>query len=151
MKEDEVTVVTKKHIGNVGRLISDVIKRFKVRIANHDSSKLEEPEFATFVEFTAKLKGSTYGSDEYNQFLKDMKPALDHHYASNSHHPEHYENGIDGMNLLDLVEMMCDWKAATMRHDDGDIRKSLEINKERFNLSPQLYSILKNTIDHLEF
>jgi hypothetical protein len=151
LKESNVEHETKEHIGNVARLLGDVIKNLKLRGANHDSSKLEDPEFATFVEYTEKLKGSTYGSDEYKQFLKDMKPALDHHYESNSHHPEHYDDGVDGMDLLDLVEMICDWKAATMRHDDGDIRKSLEINKERFNLSPQLYNILKNTINNFKF
>lgn len=40
---------------------------------------------------------------------------------------------------------MCDWKAASMRHEDGDIRKSIEKNTKRFNLSPQLVNILKNT------
>lgn len=56
---------------------------------------------------------------------------------------------VAGMSLLDVVEMLADWKAATERHDDGDIEKSLEINADRFNLSPQLYSILKNTIDEM--
>ena len=31
----------------------------------------------------------TYGSDEYKACLTEMKPALDHHYAANRHHPEH--------------------------------------------------------------
>jgi hypothetical protein len=75
-----------------------------------------------------------------------LKPALDHHYANNSHHPQFYKNGIDGMNLLDLVEMFFDWKAATERTKDGDIRKSIEINSTRFNISPQLVSIFVNTI-----
>jgi hypothetical protein len=57
--------------------------------------------------------------------------------------------GINGMTLLDLIEMICDWKAATLRHGDGDIYKSLEINAERFKYSGQLKQILKNTIDEL--
>ena len=112
----------------------------------HDKSKLEEPEFEVFCEYTAKLATSTYGSEEYKTFLKEMKPALDHHYQNNRHHPEHFENGIDGMNIIDLIEMLCDWKAATMRHNDGDIRKSIELNTERFNLSPQLKNILLNSV-----
>jgi len=39
---------------------------------------------------TPKLAGSTYGSEEYKAFLGQMKPALDHHYAVNDHHPEHF-------------------------------------------------------------
>jgi len=56
---------------------------------------------------------------------------------------------VDGMNLIDVVEMLADWKAATERHPDGDMLKSLEINASRFKLSPQLYSIFKNTIEEM--
>jgi hypothetical protein len=68
----------------------------------------------------------------------------------NPHHPEHYSDGIDGMNLLDLVEMVCDWKAATLRHDDGDIKKSVEINQKRFGMSDQLTKIIRNTVKLLD-
>ena len=47
--------------------------------------------------------------------------------------------------------MLCDWKAATLRHDDGDIQKSLDINAERFKLSPQLKQILKNTVEEMKW
>lgn len=69
---------------------------------------------------------------------------------NNSHHPEFYENGICGMNLLDLVEMLCDWKAATLRHNDGDIRRSIEINQKRFGYSDELKQILLNTLQFIE-
>jgi hypothetical protein len=111
---------------------------------------MKTPEKELFDEFTPKLAGSTYGSDEYKEMLKGLKPALDHHYLYNSHHPEHYDNGIDGMNLLDLVEMFYDWKAASERHKNGDILKSIEINKIRFNMSDQLVSILNNTAKEME-
>ena len=116
----------------------------------HDRSKLKEPEVSVFDRVTPQLQGSTYGSDEYKQFLADMKPALDHHYAKNSHHPEHFGNGIHGMNLLDLLEMLCDWIAATKRHDDGDIRRSIEINQERFGYGDEIKGLLLNTLEELE-
>ena len=50
---------------------------------------------------------------------------------------------------LDVVEMLCDWMVAVKRHEDGDIYKSIEINKERFGLSDQLVQILKNTVEKL--
>lgn len=78
-----------------------------------------------------------------------MKEAIEHHYAMNSHHPEHYINGIDGMTLIDLIEMFCDWIAATKLHKDGNIKNSLKINKDRFNISDQLYNIFINTIDRI--
>lgn len=112
----------------------------------HDASKLQEPEKSAFDRMTPKLKGLTYGSQEYKDALAELKPALDHHYANNSHHPEHWKlNGINGMDLMDLVEMLCDWKAATMRHADGDFGKSMEISEKRFEIGWQLMQILHNT------
>jgi len=138
------------HIHTVQGLLLGMVEEIHRRMQLHDQSKLSPPEVNTFVEFTPKLKGCTYGSDEYKGFLKAMKPALDNHYKENRHHPEHFENGVDEMNLIDLVEMLCDWKAATLRHDDGDIIKSIELNTERFNLSPQLVKIFTNTVQEFE-
>jgi len=148
--EEQTRQETKEHINNVRMFLDIIMQQIIARAKDHDRSKLEEPEFSIFVEYTPKLKGSTYGSDEYKQFLKEMKVALDHHYSANRHHPEWHEDGIDGMNLVDLIEMLCDWKAASMRHDDGDINKSIELNIERFNLSPQLVKIFKNTVKILK-
>lgn len=58
--------------------------------------------------------------------------------------------GLHGMSLLDLVEMLCDWKAATLRHADGDIRRSIEINQKRFGYSDELKQIFLNTLPVIE-
>ena len=92
----------------------------------------------------------TDGSPEYNAMLAQLKPALDHHYQHNRHHPEHFKNGIKDMNLVDLVELICDWKAASLRHADGNIRKSIEKNQDRFGYSDELKQILMNTVELLE-
>ena len=143
---------TLAHIDRVQTLIQTAINNLAVRAVKHDLSKLEEPEKSTFDECTLKLKAMAYGSDEYKAALAELKPALDHHYAANSHHPEHYENGVAGMSLFDVLEMLIDWKAATERmKGGGDIRRSLEINRDRFKLSPQLEAILTNTIRELSW
>ena len=126
-------IETMKHIENVRKLIIECINSLSVRAQQHDASKLESPEKEYFDAWTPKLSGTTYGSDEYRGMLRQMKPAIDHHQKKNRHHPEYFRRGIYDMNLIDLVEMLCDWKAATMRHEDGDIWKSLQINKKRFN------------------
>lgn len=141
---------TKAHISRVQYYISRCRGELKDRSAYHDCTKLVNPEAEIFEEYTEKLKGSTYGSDEYKQFLVEMKPALDHHYESFRHHPEHFENGIKDMNLIDMVEMLCDWKAASERHDDGDIYKSIELNQKRFNYDDDVKSILVNTAKFLD-
>ena len=141
---------TLKHIKNVTQILLQMQNEISKRIINHDVSKLEPPELESFVEYTPKLAKSTYGSDEYKDFLKGLKPALDHHYSKNRHHPEHFQNGINDMTLIDLIEMIADWKAASMRHNDGDIEKSIEINKKRFRYDDQLEQIFKNTAKFLD-
>ena len=140
---------TFKHIERVRNLLNKCVKDLIDRGEKHDQTKMVSPEVEFFTEYTHKLAECTYGSEEYKQCLKNIKPALDHHYANNSHHPEHYKNGINDMNLLDILEMLCDWKASSERHNDGNIRKSIELNAVRFNMSPQLTMILENTADIL--
>ena len=150
MKYDS-TADTLLHIKRVGQLLTEAASELIRRANVHDNSKLKSPEKELFDEYTPKLKTCTYGSPEYKEFLSGLKVALDHHYKNNSHHPEHYENGINGFDLFDLIEMFFDWKAATERHSDGDIAKSIEINKDRFGMSDQLCDILMNTASKLGY
>jgi hypothetical protein len=138
---------TLDHMNRVDELCCKMAGEMIERGFVHDDSKMKGPEWPSFRENTITLKDLTYNSPEYKKSLADMKPAIDHHYSKNTHHPEYWENGVDDMCLLDLVEMLCDWKAATERHEDGDLNKSLEINKKRFKITPQLESIFKNTIE----
>jgi hypothetical protein len=140
---------TKNHQKAVRHFMSVAIMNLAERRESHDASKLKSPEKEMYDKYTPLLRDSTYGSDEYKAMLKEMGPALQHHYENNSHHPEHFEDGINGMSLLDLLEMFCDWQAACLRHGDGDITKSLEINKERFGMSDQLSQIFWNTLEEL--
>lgn len=137
---------TYEHITVVRRLLTACVKELLDRANGHDASKLLDPELATFDEYTPKLKHSTFGSDEYKGFLVGMGEGLQHHYAENRHHPEHFANGIEGMTLIDLLEMVCDWIAATQRHADGDIGRSLEVNQERFGYDDQVKRIMRNTV-----
>ncbi|WOL31444.1 hypothetical protein [Microcoleus phage My-WqHQDG] len=140
---------TYEHIDQVMRLLGHAQVELMRRQFGHDRSKLRTPEVEIFTEHGPKLKGSTYGSPEYMANLQAMGPALQHHYSACRHHPEHYPNGISGMNLFDILEMLIDWYAATKRHSNGDIRKSLEISSTRFNIDPQLLQVMENTIPWL--
>jgi hypothetical protein len=142
------TADTLRHSLRVGELIGQPIREMIDRSVKHDLSKTEDPELSVFNEFTPKLKDSTYGSDEYKGFLAAMGEGLAHHYAANRHHPEHFTDGIDGMTLVDLLEMLADWKAATERHADGSLDKSLDIQRDRFGIGDQLAQILRNTAEH---
>ena len=323
IKEQATNFTTMRHIERVRNLLNVCIKDIMDRQEKHDQSKLESPEVELFTEYTPKLAGTTFGSEEYNQYKSEMQIALDHHYANNRHHPEFVEysqvwepvfgyealyevsdlgrirsltkadvelkphvtpkgyarvslfkegktknhfvhrivaatfkgvselqvnhiNGlkldnrinnleyvtasrnlqhaydtglkspsvkyvvhcdeldlttfgcnkmeaalrdkgyakassaaihrcittesdakhldlvftsqnideykeinspVNSMNLVDLLEMACDWKAASERHNDGNLRKSIEINGKRFEMSAQLIKIFENTVD----
>lgn len=140
---------TQEHINKVQVRIAEFQAELDTRAALHDRSKLEEPEKSGFDTLSAKLAELTYGSEEYKAALAEGKPTIEHHYAHNSHHPEHYPNGIAGMSLLDIVEMLCDWKAATERVKQGSMAQSLNVNQARFNIDPQLMCILDNTVREL--
>ena len=136
---------TMRHIERVRNLLNLCIVDLIRRGEEHDQSKLEPPEVGPFTEFTPRLQASTYGSTEYEGFRKQLEPVLAHHYANNAHHPEHHKNGVSDMTLLDVLEMFCDWKAASERHNSGNILKSIEVNAERFGINLQLVRILENT------
>lgn len=145
MTTAECQLDTIKHIENVRHFIKLITDKLTVRGINHDKPKLESPEVEIFTEYTPKLAASTYGSPEYNEFLTEMRIALEHHYSNCRHHPEHFSKGINDMNFVDIVEMLCDWKAASMRHNDGNLLKSIEINAKRFGYDDQLKQIFINT------
>lgn len=138
---------TLKHVNDVRGNISLVVEQLVKRAQVHDASKFEEPERSVFAANTPKLAKTEYGTPEYTTLLGEVKVAIDHHYSKNTHHPEHWPNGIDDMDLLDLVEMLSDWAAATKRNKNGNIHKSIEINTDRFKISPQLSKIFTNTVN----
>lgn len=135
------------HIKSVQELLRQFSNELSARGINHDDSKLREPEKSMFDKYVPKLQACVYGSDEYKQNLIGMGEALEHHYAKNSHHPEHYHDGINDMDLLDIIEMFYDWKAAISRMPDGDMRESVEINAVRFSMNDQLKRVFLNTIN----
>lgn len=149
---------TEAHIRRVRFFMFRGIDNLRERYKNHDASKLIEPELTPFNIATPKLASLEYGSEEYKQSLKDLGPALNHHFEHNDHHPEHYENGVRGMSLMALLEMLCDWRAAServkQRTDDPEKVKTFEsglkFNQERFGYSDELAEILLNTARELD-
>lgn len=149
---------TQEHIDRVRHFIVQALKNLETRAYKHDASKLVDPELGAFNIATQKLADLEYGSDDYKQALADLGPALYHHYEHNDHHPQHYENGVRGMSLMALLEMLCDWRAATERTkprtDDPDkvatFEAGLKFNQERFEYSDELAGILLNTARELK-
>jgi hypothetical protein len=147
MNKYDCTNDVNMHKRFVKRYMDKVSLKLVYRSMEHDASKLEEPEKSMFDVYTPKLKELEFGSDEYKIALSEMGVALKHHYDNNRHHPEHFENCIDGMDLIDLVEMVSDWNAAAFLRQESP---NLEYLAERFHLSGQLKNIIANTLKILD-
>lgn len=132
-----------QHKDDVENLLDQVIFDLYIRSQNHDKSKMEEPEYSMFKEFHERMLQLTFGTPEYIATVREMGEPLKHHYEQNRHHPEHFENGVNDMNLMDLIEMICDWVAVS---NAKGVPVNIEAAQERFGVSDQLMSILRNTV-----
>lgn len=144
--------ITQKHIARVRELLDMAATELSRRGIVHDLSKFDPIEKGPLDEMQRLIDEegpAPYGSDEYKRRTGLLGPMLANHYAENSHHPEHYVDGVDGMDLFDVVEMFFDWKAASERGQESSIGLSHSV--KRFNITPQLASILKNTADRLGY
>jgi hypothetical protein len=141
---------TIEHIRKVQELLNKCSSELSNRAIWHDATKFSIAEWPYFLTHTKTLAGIIYGSPEYKKSLKEIRPALENHYKRNRHHPEYHLAWINDMTLLDILEMLCDWLAATKRHKDGNIIQSIELNQKRFSYGNELKKILINTVHELE-
>lgn len=144
----ESFIDTVNHVAKVQFNLSTVTANLRDRGDVHDRSKFEEPELSGYEGLTQALKGLTYGTPEHRAAFAPYKEIIQHHYAANRHHPEHWHLGVTDMSLLDIIEMLADWKAANDRNN-GDFGHSIQVSVSRFNISEQLHAILINTAKEL--
>lgn len=143
----------RKHQQMVAEKMIFAAKRILDLAIKHDTSKLgdlEEPYYIDPV-YTLNTESIEYGSDRYKEVTAQMGKGWEHHKIYNNHHPEFYEyfekerDLFSKMNLFSLLEMLCDWIAASRRGDNNP----MEPMKSKYNLTPQLESILENTLSLL--
>ena len=147
-KPYDCTLDILEHRTKVAVLIYKLVDELKKRAIHHDESKLSDPvEKEIFDLWTPELRKAPFGSEEYKVCLEAMGEGLQRHYRANSHHPEHWTNGIRGMSLIDILEMVCDWKAAAERSG-----KPVDLDQvtKRFKIDPQLLQIIYNTLKDME-
>lgn len=96
-----------------------LVERLITMSMSHDNSKLKSPEIDI-------LERPDITPEERKKFST-------HHHKYNDHHPEHFKNGLRDMNLLNLIEMFCDWNAKTNARDMVNFinRKNLGDNDMR--------------------
>lgn len=126
--------------------IADALRE---RAMLHDISKYNFDEFQSIVKIKTIARQFPYGSPEYEQGIKDNQEGLDKHLKRNRHHPEYHPNGVSDMGLIDLIEMICDWKAANRVRDDMRWNEATEVHIKRFNLTPQQIWLINLIIKEL--
>lgn len=137
-----------EHIRQVQFYLVGCIQNLQHRLLLHDDSKLHEPERSAYEGLDEAVASVPFGSDEYQQVVKEhLGDALAHHYQHNPHHPSHYPNGVQGMSLFDLLEMLADLRAVC--DDKGKAIIDLDVNKRNDQMSDEVYQILLNTIKEM--
>lgn len=133
MNEETKTLITFiRHIELVKKSMLSFSRQLEERAQLHDLSKFKEDEFGGFVEINRVAREHPYGSEEYKASIKDNN-TISLHYSRNTHHPEyHPKGGINQMGLLDLIEMICDWKAASETYGQVSFEEAVNISIDRF-------------------
>ena len=80
--------------------------------------------------------------------MKRWDKFFKHHYKNNSHHPDHYVQGVYGMTIVDLVEMMCDVVSYIEELHVCQTSKIIKEQKERFDIDEGIAQILINTLNY---
>lgn len=135
---------TQGHIYNVRKLINKFADVLRTKGDLHDQSKLEEPEIYGWAAMDLEPRYA-YGSHEYFDKLNRFADVFKHHYAVNTHHPEHFKNPEQEMTLVDMIEMLCDWFAYKQ---DVSLEEGIALiydQCDRFKFSKTIRNLLINT------
>ena len=145
-----LTIIRHREI--VADFLHNFADYFRARAREHDQSKLMPGEFDGFVRINQTAREHPYGSDEYKESLaseKGPEGCITLHNLRNPHHPEHHRSPKD-MGLLDLIEMVIDWRAASLTYGQTSFREGLEIQRERFDFDDWQWKVIEQMVPFLE-
>lgn len=142
LNEETKTLLTiLRHQTLVRKYLLQLAHRLEERALLHDLSKLQLDEFGGFIEIQQIARGHRIDSEEYKASIQAEVVNL--HLSRNSHHPEYYPDGLWGMNLLDMIEMVIDWQAASETYGKATLLEALPIQKERFKMTDRQYWLIQ--------
>ena len=147
----EVLIETLTHISGVCKNLAVMRADLEKRGISHDRSKLTSAEFDGFVSVRPKLKKSNYGSPEYRECIDAIETTVAHHYRHNRHHPEFHDNGFPDMNLLDILEMLADWKEASGRNPNLSFADSLPRAFAKYSIPDNMQKHIMATLEYLDW
>ena len=143
-KAQEYLEKNKAHIAEFQQAIDTLTEKLKQRAKTHDASKLKEPELTQYTEAEEKLENFKPGSKSYLTFAQKHHIIFSEHFKKNPHHVEHFKNGFNDMTLLDLIDVLTDWR---LDCGDEDWNKFVDDRKEFYGMDNQVVSIFKNSKD----
>lgn len=145
---DKSKVMIYEHRLRLMKYLVRFIVNLNERAVIHDESKLGPNELEDYTKAMESFSANPFGTEGYDEIRKNIQKSVEHHYANNRHHPEHFQNGINGMDLVDILEMVADWKSASENSLGGnfDMMKSITTLSEKYGISPQLTQIIVNTV-----
>lgn len=150
ISQESRTIVTMlQHRGQVAYLLRELARQFEARADLHDLSKFKLDEFSEFVDINRIAREHAFGSKEYNDSLSGNK-AIALHFSRNRHHPEYHEGGVNQMNLVDFIEMVCDWIAASRTYGTTKWEDVITEQKRRFDLSNCQLATISLIVEFLE-
>ena len=150
MTPEAVTVLTTmiRHRDELRIGLQKVTQELERRALAHDLSKLRPDEFEGFVEIQKVAREHVPGSDEYEASMRKSK-CLDLHFSRNSHHPE-FHRGVGEMGWLDIIEMVLDWRAASLTYDNGGVfRDFLPYHRKRHGFSDEQWWLVMQIVEWL--
>lgn len=136
-----------KHKKSVRDKLLFLSEELRKRAEEHDNSKLQFPEIEWLIEMDKEPR-CQYGTKEYYDKMNKWKKFFIHHYAQNRHHPDHYPNGIDDMDLIDITEFLADIVSYYEVLQAHDCEKVLDDQEKRFQINGQLRNVLSNTLNN---
>ena len=129
-----------QHTAHLRATLGRIVALIQHRAETHDLSKLNTDEFEGFARINRVAREQKFGSPEYAASMEQERPTIDLHFIRNRHHAERptlmgkaaeTERGLPDdatyfyavaaaqMTWLDIVEMVCDWRAAQLGYGDN--------------------------------
>ena len=151
MISDEIKTLNtiQQHRETVETLLTILAQDFAIRGRVHDRSKLKSDEFDGYIHINRAARKHAFDSPELREVKRNHIAAIDHHYARNSHHPE-YHKDIRDMGFMDIIEMVIDWKAASITYGNQTLREGLSTMRERHDFSDAQWWLIDQVVEWLE-
>lgn len=148
--DDETVIYIKRHKERIKYWMTNFANALIQRAEVHDNSKLQEPELSMWrnMDKEPRYPYSEKPDSPYQQKLKRYYPVFEQHWKTNRHHLEYFRYNEDfGLDLLDLIELICD-QLLGYKMEMGYDRAMRECDRlqDRYDLPLPILDLIRNTV-----